>query len=288
MISIVSCSRSPEVVQQLSRNVAATIGVPFEIVAVDNSTNKYGICAAYNEGASRSKYDLLCFAHEDIEFQTQNWGEIVTDIFRDETIGVLGVAGGTQQIDAPAGWMGGGQRCVFMNVMHDIKDEKGPTLDWNNPSDAQVIDVACLDGVWICTRRSVWEQVRFDEQAFPGFHFYDVDFCTRAFRLCRICVTFDVLIKHFSRGSFNDVWYATALQYYRKRRAYLPFGTPPAPAEAMATLSLNTLRQFTSDYIDRRISYADSLFLVWESINRSRFKRESWWLARKLAQSLIK
>lgn len=51
-------------------SIAAKIGVLYKIVIIDNSTHKCGICAVHNEGAACSKHELLCFAREDLMFNT--------------------------------------------------------------------------------------------------------------------------------------------------------------------------------------------------------------------------
>lgn len=219
--------------------------------------------------------------HEDIKFQTANWGKKVTDIMADKTIGILGVAGGTQQVEAPAGWGGGGFECIRMSVLHTI-DSVDSTYDYVNPNNVELADTACIDGLWMCARRSVWKEFRFDNHTFPGFHFYDVDFCTRVFTKYRVCVTFEILIEHFSRGSFDNNWYKNALHYYRKRRDYLPFGVMDIPENESQMLSIKALKDFTNEFIDRGISFKDSLYLVQECIVRSKFNRHSWWLLKKV------
>ena len=66
MVSIIMCSRNPEMDKRLDENIKQTIGTEYEVVLVDNSAGRYGICGAYNEGVRRAKGDILCFMHEDI------------------------------------------------------------------------------------------------------------------------------------------------------------------------------------------------------------------------------
>ena len=61
---MIICSARPERLQAVTRNIEATIGVEYELIAVDNSVEGRGICAVYNEGASRARYPFLCFVHE--------------------------------------------------------------------------------------------------------------------------------------------------------------------------------------------------------------------------------
>ncbi len=77
----------------LKENIRATIGVAFEIIPIINSGGRIGICEAYNIGARRSKFGMLCFMHEDVRMHTMSWGKIVSRILQDKSIGLLGVAG---------------------------------------------------------------------------------------------------------------------------------------------------------------------------------------------------
>jgi hypothetical protein len=124
MISIVICSRRNTDLQQVTADIETTIGVPYEIIAIDNSQGTYGICAAYNSGVAKSRYPIVCLMHEDIKFDTANWGQIVVDILQDETIGILGVAGGNYLADNPAGWWEGGEQHKYQNVVHVSGDHR--------------------------------------------------------------------------------------------------------------------------------------------------------------------
>ena len=68
MLSIIICSVSPERLEQVTRNIHDTIGVDYEIIAIDNREKQWPIARAYNEGASRAHYPFLFFVHEDVKF----------------------------------------------------------------------------------------------------------------------------------------------------------------------------------------------------------------------------
>lgn len=57
MYSIICCSVKPEAAEALRRNVAETIGVPFEFIVFDNREKGYGLCRVYNLCAARARYD---------------------------------------------------------------------------------------------------------------------------------------------------------------------------------------------------------------------------------------
>src|SRR6202044_1570451 len=94
MISVVICAREFPIPEKLNQNIQDTIGTIFELVAIDNSKNNYNICQAYNHAVSKSIYPYLCFIHEDILFETEDWGnKLIQEIETDPNIGIIGVAG---------------------------------------------------------------------------------------------------------------------------------------------------------------------------------------------------
>ena len=72
MLSIIISSYQPEFYLALEKNIAESIGIPYEIMKIDNP-GIMGICEAYNRGAEKAQYDFLLFLHEDVLFETQDW-----------------------------------------------------------------------------------------------------------------------------------------------------------------------------------------------------------------------
>ncbi|UYZ61369.1 glycosyltransferase family protein [Hymenobacter weizhouensis] len=280
MLSLIICTRDPVALQAVSQSATATIGVPHEIVAVDNSQGQYGICEAYNVGATRAQYELLCFMHEDIRFHTPGWGRIVTDILQDPTVGVLGVTGGQYQVAAPAAWWGCGLDLCRENVLNLFED--GHTeLDLRNPEGAKLTDVAVVDGLWMCSRKEVWQQYPFDSQTFTEFHFYDIDYCTEIFlHGLRVCVTFEVLIEHHSRGSVNKSWVRNALKYQEKRRRQLPFGVVKPTQAQHNYMELRALQEFTGRLIRERFPAQIVLQYLARCLRYQPLNRDTLWLAK--------
>ena len=60
MISIIICSRTPDISRELKQNIATKIGCDYELVVIDNSSNGHSIFSAYNEGVEKAKGELLC------------------------------------------------------------------------------------------------------------------------------------------------------------------------------------------------------------------------------------
>lgn len=278
MISLIICSRDTTMLASVSQNIAATIGVAYEIIAVDNSQRKYGICEAYNVGAAQARYDLLCFMHEDLAFHSLGWGKIVGVVLQKPEAGVLGVAGGAYQPNAPAGWGGAGPY-IGINVLHT---SNGKTQrDYINPFGKDLAEAATLDGLWLCCRKQVWEEFKFDAQAFPGFHFYDVDFCTRVATKYSNYLTFEVLIEHFSHGTFDKVWMQNALSYFKQRSSYLPFGPQMLTRTEKNALNLIAMQKFTLNIIKAKLPNKDIFFCVTECLKISPLNRDNFYLMKR-------
>ena len=225
MISIIICSRSKQKLQEVSENIAATIGVVFEIIAIDNGQGQYSIFQAYNLGVARSKYDLLCFMHEDITVKTETWGVKLESIFREnEQLGLVGVAGSSYKTKMPSHWSfpDALNKTGYINIIQHYSNSTSIIHHFSNPKKEVLSEVVAVDGVWFCTRRKVFDKVSFDDKTFVNFHCYDVDFSLSVGQHYKVAVTFDILIEHFSEGSFNKIWLNETLKLHKKWQDKLP------------------------------------------------------------------
>lgn len=224
MISIIISSANSTLLKQVSKNVEATIGVPFEIVSIDNSRGKKGICEVYNIGMYKAQYEILCFMHEDILIETQNWGQSIVDTFKNNTdLGLLGVIGSAYKTITPSGWGGLGVNTYYSNLIQYHKFSNDPPVHhYRNPDNVKLAPVACVDGVWMCTTKTVAKEIMFDEINFTGFHVYDLDFSLSVGQKYKVAVTYDVLIAHFSEGRFDERWMMDCLKLHEKWNLVLP------------------------------------------------------------------
>jgi glycosyltransferase involved in cell wall biosynthesis len=231
MISIVICSARPDRLAALRQNVEETIGTPYEIIAIDNTSNRYGICAAYNQGGARAQYPFICFMHEDISFATPNWGKRVIRHFSDTNTGMLGMAGGDAKSLVPSSW----SSCMISNEINIFQyfhaDRRPPEhhLVTGPPAPDIKKRVVALDGVWLCTRKEIFDQYKFDEVNFPGFHGYDIDYSLQLVQHYHLYVVFDILIHHYSEGKPDRTWMNSARRVSRKWRHMLPVSIYDAP-----------------------------------------------------------
>ncbi|WP_443945666.1 glycosyltransferase [Pedobacter sp. AW1-32] len=227
MISVIIASVRADHLAQVEKNLSTTIGIPFEIISFDNSEGKLGLCDIYNRGASKAKYDVLCFMHEDIIIHTPNWGEIVLNIFNtDKKLGLIGIAGSQYKSLAPSGWHCyemDAPEIIYYNILQNYKfKDRQASLDYSNPTHTKLAEVVCIDGVWMCCTKQAYNSYPFDATLLKGFHGYDLDFALGIKQNYKVGVTLEILVEHFSEGNFNKMWLNEILKVHAKWNNYLP------------------------------------------------------------------
>ena len=222
MLSLIICSRTPRISEELEKNIAETIGCDYELVVIDNSKNKYSIFSAYNEGVRRSKGDILCFMHDDILYKTTGWGTKVEKMLEDESIGIVGVIGSYVMTkdygywDMMAPWVTG---IMIVGTEYPITHDANAYNDIVGDS----LDVATLDGTWLCCRKKIFNIISFDEQTYTGYHMYDMDICMQALvNGYKNAVLRDVVIRHYSHAQMNLDFCNGLELFHKKWNNYLP------------------------------------------------------------------
>lgn len=224
MISIIICNRYSQLDPSLVKNIKETIGGTNEIIAIDNSNGQYNIFQAYNEGVRRANGEILCFMHDDVVFHKEGWGKVVEEMFaNDPKLGALGVDGGHFMPDCPCSW----STCFttsFRTWRTDANGENKPYANTEYSQGGSVVDVASIDGLWMCIRKKLFDNgIRFDDKTFSGFHCYDSDICMQILQVgYRIKVTFDVEIIHNSHGTYNATYFKNIERWHKKWHSQLP------------------------------------------------------------------
>jgi hypothetical protein len=253
MISVLICSADNSLLNQVRTNIEQTIGVEHEILFFDNLEKK-GICEVYNSLAARARFSYLCFVHEDIVFQTLNWGQVLANVFAgNREIGVVGVAGSKYKSKCFSGWYSGISDFDCANILHRYSDRDESI--YLQPNKENILEeVVCLDGVFICSRKEVWQRSKFNETDLKGFHFYDIDFSVRASRICRIAVTYGLDIIHTTQGGdFGDNWVNTAIGYHLRFEEMLPVTKLAGHSDSIEDKISKTWLDFLKKYrISRR------------------------------------
>jgi len=222
MLSIVICSKHKTLRKEFVDNIINTVGIDYEIISIDNSENQYSIFSAYNLGASKSKYLYICFVHEDVFFHSQNWGEKVIEHLQNPNTGIIGLAGAGTVTRVPAAWSSLLSQSQNM-IQSDHSGKKATEINRiplnYNLSERSVI---VLDGVFMCMRRELMEEIHFDEQL-SGFHGYDYDISLQSATKGYINkVIYDIELEHFSRGKTDRDYFRNLITVFKKWESYLP------------------------------------------------------------------
>jgi len=220
MISIVICSRSSAISDDLLSNISDTIGAKYELIVIDNSENKYSIFEAYNIGLYKSKENIVCFVHDDIHFITQNWGQVLIKIFeRNNDIGLIGVAGAKSKTKMPSAWWECPDEDLCININQYLRN--GDKEHWYKGFKNNALeDVVVIDGVFMTAKKD--SSISFNTKL-KGFHNYDLNFSFEYLKKgYKIVVTKDILLEHFSIGVLNESWYRSTLQIDKMYRNFLP------------------------------------------------------------------
>lgn len=215
MISIIISSYQPKYYFALEKNIAETVGVPYEIIKIENP-GSFSISEAYNTGASKAQGGNLLFLHEDILFHTRDWGKNLIKHLSNPEVGVVGIAGSNYVPHAPSGWFIKNDKYQFYNFIQNSKEQDAARLLTNlirteNPAFA-------VDGVFLAITKSKFKEFGFST-SLKGFHAYDLDFSLRVAGRYRNIVVGNILLEHFSMGHPAEDWLDATISVRRKIRS---------------------------------------------------------------------
>nr|MBI1230022.1 hypothetical protein [Cytophagales bacterium] len=244
MISVIICSINAAQLARIRENIMSTIGVEYELLAIDNTRNPRGICAVYNEGARNAKYEHICFVHEDVQFNTSGWGRVLSSIFQDLSWGLIGLAGAAHKPKLPSGWGAEGlhDRLVKINLVQHFRNHKPAELQYQNTEKERLAEVACVDGVFLASTKSILMRIPFDEKLLKGFHGYDLDLSLAIGKHYKVGVTYEILAEHFSEGTLNIDWLRSSLLIHQKWANSLPKTVVPITKKEKTICEKRTYR----------------------------------------------
>ncbi len=269
MISIIICSINSALFDQVSKSIAETIGIDYELIQIDNTITNYGICKAYNLGANKAKFPYLCFLHEDILIRSNNWGtEIVKFFEQNQQVGVVGVAGSEYKSLVPSVWAQGLYNTDHANLIQHYRK----TVSMHKETAGnQFSEVKTLDGVLLFTTAKVWEKHPFDEVTFDKFHCYDLDFCLQIGQHYQLFVYNNLLIEHFSSGSLNKDWVHYSIKLAEKWSNLLPVGNIPTDQKKAIEWRNRKILFFRMNILGYPIKTSLKIFMKWDFIKNTSF-----------------
>lgn len=261
MISVIICSRLKTLHPDFLNNIRNTIGADFELIHIDNSENKYGICEAYNSGYHRSKFPYLCFLHDDVKFHSSDWGIKIIQHLENKATGIVGIAGADMVHRVPIAWTK--VFSVSHNVVQPARNQKDISHHILLPkgySDSKRTTIT-LDGILLGMRKEIMDQgIIFDENL-PGFHGYDYDISIKSSLAgYQNYVIYDLTVEHFSGGKTNQEYYKNLIYIYKKFEKQLPVIGKTISNEQLSALPMlekKNLNQLTKKMVRKGFSIKD-------------------------------
>lgn len=280
-LSVVVCSKSAQVPGSFARNIRGTIGsVEYEIVWIDNSRSDYSIFSAYNRGVSLAQYDVVCFMHDDVKMVSEDWGAICLKMLEDKQVGMIGLIGTHYLSPFSAYWLSSGIN--HGRILQGFeKDGVHCTEEWNwNKRDKYSNRVVAVDGIWMCCPKSVFDGgIRFDEDTYDGFHFYDMDLSMQIVHSGRkILIADDILAEHTTQSHYNHSFLESCKRFHRKWNGHLPVMSEPVSEEDVQAFEVNVVADvcnatLVNDELKKIVNHPlhrilQKMILVWQNFWR--------------------
>jgi len=219
MISVITCCRHPLPQSIQEKNIARTVGVPYEYLPIDGS-NHASNAALLNYGISLAKGDIVVFMADDAYSMKYNWGTVLEQKFADPHVACVGVAGtqylfpNTPSLTAP------GRPFIKGRIVYHLQNGDFFAVVYS-PENGDFDVVAC-DGVFMAVRAELLAKAWFDQDTFDGEHLADIDLCMQLNTFGKIIVTTDIVIKKRSQIQFDKVWHEYSRRFLEKWSFRLP------------------------------------------------------------------
>lgn len=196
-----------------------TSGLPkLEVIPFENN-GEFSLTEVYNKLLDQSTNDIVILCHDDIYFDSKNWGQKILNHFkRNSEYGILGLAGTTNMPKSGRWWDDFSKMRGIVNHEHEGKKWESK---YSPNKGNQIDDVVLVDGLFIVVNKNNIKK-EFNEEI-DGFHFYDVDFSFRNFiEDVKIGVVYDVRVTHKSIGQTNEQWEKNREVFAEKYKDILP------------------------------------------------------------------
>jgi len=182
------------------------------------NNGQYSLTELYNKGLKEASSDTIVFCHDDIIFETKNWGDKVLKHFeKNPDYSILGVAGTDHMIS--------GMWWEIRKAMYGTVKHTDGNKTWENKYSKsygnQLKEMLVLDGLFLAVDRKILAN-GFDE-SFKGFHFYDISFCfENHINGNKLGLISNIKLIHKSVGGTNEQWLENKKLFESKYSKDLP------------------------------------------------------------------
>jgi len=159
--------------------------LPYPLRYARNAAN-VGLISALNQGARLAGGEVLCFLHNDTEMREPAWLERLEAPLGDGSrVGLAGLYG-ARRVRRDA-------RYVGRTIVH--------CLEGNPRMPAPVVEVAAVDGVCLCLRRALLDEIGGFDEGYGFFHGYDRDLSFAVRERGLACAVVDAPFGHRGGGT---------------------------------------------------------------------------------------
>ena len=219
MISVVFSTRedNPKHIEHIKNTSGIHKGL--EVKQYINN-GEYSLTEIYNKALKETTNNIVVFCHDDIIFDTKNWGNKLLKHFkRNSEYGILGKAG-SKYMPSSGRWWDNGMTEAIGQVYHK-QGEKKWLSSYNKPFGNKVEETIIVDGLFFVVNKNIIKK-QFNEEI-KGFHFYEIDFCFNNFlEGVKVGVISDISITHLSVGQTNQQWEENREQFVNIYKDKLP------------------------------------------------------------------
>ena len=183
------------------------------------NNGEYSLTELYNKALKETTNNIVVFCHDDIIFDTKNWGKKLLKVMeKNPEYGVVGIAG-SRELPSSAKWWENPNH-MYGQVFHQKDGNRW--LSKYSPKKPLFLDnVVVVDGLFFAVNKEIIKET-FDESV-EGFHFYDVDFSFRNYIAgVKVGVTSDIDVTHLSIGETNQQWEENRKIFADKYKDNLP------------------------------------------------------------------
>ncbi len=206
---------NPEYIETLKK----TCGVrDVEVIEMVND-GLMSLSETYNKIIDKSSNNVVVLCHDDLEFDTKNWGLKLLKYFsKNPEFGIIGLAGSKYLPKSGKWWE---IRETMYGIVNHKSDNKKWTSTYSKDINNKIEEVVLIDGLLMSFDKYKIKH-KYDESV-DGFHFYDLSFCIPNYLSnVKIGVVTDIRVTHLSVGMTNQTWEDNRQKFVKKYENDLP------------------------------------------------------------------
>jgi GT2 family glycosyltransferase len=218
MISVIFSTRENK--QSHIEQIKKTSGIykGLEVIQYIND-GEFGLTELYNKALKETTNNIVVFCHDDIIFETKNWGNKLLRVMKkNPEFGIVGIAG-SREVPVSGQWWENPSH-MYGQVYHKHEGKRWLSK-YSNKKIGFIDNTVIVDGLFFVVDK---EKIKCDfDEKIEGFHFYEIDFCFRNYlEGVKIGVTSDIDVTHLSIGQTNEKWEENRKIFAEKYKENLP------------------------------------------------------------------